>query len=102
MLFFKLEDDLVLDNVSAELWCTPEDGAEHSLGQGGLSTSLNLCAGPCIAESGFVSGVSSVREANGTFWSQGGTGESRWALAMGVSWGEFKPSQKALKYLQSI
>lgn len=48
----------MLANVSAELWCTPGDGAEPALGQGGLSTSLNLCAGPCIAESGFVSGFS--------------------------------------------
>lgn len=87
----------MLDKVSAGLWCTPGDGAEPSPGQGGLSTSLNPCASPCIAESGFVSGISSVGEANGTLWSQGGTGGSRLAQTMGVSWGEFKLSQKALK-----
>lgn len=70
-------------------WCTPGDGTEPSLGQGGLSTSLNSCAGPCIVESRFVSGISSVEETKGTLWSQGGTGESRLAQTMGVSWGEF-------------
>lgn len=60
--------------------------------------SLNSCAGPCIAKSDFVSGISSVGEANGTLWSQGGTEESRLAQTVGVSWGDFKLPQKDLKY----
>lgn len=44
-----------------------------------------------------MSGIFSVGETNERDWSQGGTGESRLAQTMGVSWREFKLSQKALK-----